>query len=125
MKGEKTERTHHSSEETKQGAPDKRTSTSFMCGGDAFSVSHPSTTPNGRKLASPSQAFSGRESNTVSSNSQSSSYSIEKWLNQTRHEEPWNPAGCSTDFYYMGNTNGAPDPTTCRGFGNQNSNGSK
>lgn len=131
MRKEKTEQTYRSSEETKQGAPDKEVQAPSMSRGDRSSASHPSTissntkSSSSRTLVSSSQAISGRDTDTGSSNSQSSSYGTQRWLDQTPAEEPWNPVGCSRDFYRMENTNDDPNPTTSNGKGNKNSNGSK
>lgn len=89
MRKEKTEQTYRSSEETKQGAPDKEVQAPSMSRGDRSSASHPSTissntkSSSSRTLVSSSQAISGRDTDTGSSNSQSSSYGTQRWLDQT------------------------------------------
>lgn len=130
MRKENAEQTYRSSEETKQGSSDERQQSPPMSR-ETHSVSHSSTSPSDRKpssfrtLTSPGQSISGRDTDTGYHNSQSSSYGIQKWLDQTPQEEPWNAAGCSRDFYCKENTNEASNPKTRNANGSKNSSGGK
>lgn len=125
MAKEKAEKTYRSSEEARHGASDGQHRPSMS--GETPSASHSSTSRNDRKLsscrtpASPSQSTSGRDTDTGSIRSQSFSYGIGKWLNQTPQEEPWNAAGCSQDFYCKETTN--EDSSATRRSANEGKNG--
>ena len=127
MREENAEQTYRSSEETKQGPSDKQPR-KHSVSRETPSASHPSTGPSDRmpdSLTTPMLSGQSRKRNADigSSNPQSISYGILKWLHQTPQEEPWNAVGCSRDLYGMENTNEeASNPTTRNADESKNSN---
>lgn len=124
MRKENAEQTRRSSDEPEPGTPGQRERASMSR--KTSSASHPFTGSRHSKLSSrqtpvsPSQSTSGRDTNPGSSRSQSCSYGIQTWLDQTPQEEPWNAAGCGRDFHGLENTNDASNATTGSANGSQN-----